>query len=50
VKDEKEKEAAYKVNGFNAVASDKIALDRALPDIRHPGYALSNLSKLSSSQ
>ncbi|KAJ8951726.1 hypothetical protein NQ318_012577 [Aromia moschata] len=27
----------YKVNGFNAALSDKIALDRAVPDIRHPG-------------
>nr|CAI5852419.1 unnamed protein product [Callosobruchus analis] len=27
----------YKVNGFNAALSDKIALDRAVPDIRHSG-------------
>ena len=27
----------YKVNGFNAALSDKIPLDRAVPDIRHKG-------------
>ncbi len=34
--EEKKKDALYKVNGFNAFASDKISLDRALKDIRHP--------------
>ena len=34
--DEEEKNKLYKVNGFNAYASDKISLDRALRDIRHP--------------
>ena len=34
--EEKKKDALYKVNGFNAYASDKISLDRALKDIRHP--------------
>ena len=34
--EEKKKDDLYKVNGFNAYASDKISLDRALKDIRHP--------------
>lgn len=34
--DERKKDDLYKVNGFNAFASDKISLDRALNDIRHP--------------
>jgi len=34
--DEKKKDELYKVNGFNAYASDKISLDRSLSDIRHP--------------
>lgn len=33
-------EDLYKVNGFNAALSDKIALDRAVPDIRHKGYEI----------
>ena len=33
--EEAQKQALYKVNGFNAFASDKISLDRALGDIRH---------------
>lgn len=28
----------YSVNGFNAAASRKIPVDRALSDIRHPGW------------
>ena len=34
--EEEEKKALFAVNGFNAHVSDKIALDRAIPDIRHP--------------
>ena len=34
--DERLKHDLYKVNGFNAYASDKISLDRAIKDIRHP--------------
>ena len=34
--EESKKNDLYKVNGFNAFASDKISLDRALKDIRHP--------------
>ncbi|XP_014664811.1 PREDICTED: polypeptide N-acetylgalactosaminyltransferase-like 6 isoform X1 [Priapulus caudatus] len=31
------KQELYKVNGFNALVSDKISLNRTLSDIRHPG-------------
>jgi len=34
--EEKEKQELYKVNGFNAYASDKISLHRSMKDIRHP--------------
>ena len=34
--EEKLKSPLYQVNGFNALASDRISLDRSLSDIRHP--------------
>lgn len=33
--EERQKDDLYRVNGFNALASDKISLQRALHDIRH---------------
>lgn len=36
--EEQKKEELFKVNGFNAFVSDKIALDRAIKDIRHSEY------------
>lgn len=34
--EEQEKDTLYRVNGFNALASDKMSLNRAIKDIRHP--------------
>ncbi|XP_076041454.1 putative polypeptide N-acetylgalactosaminyltransferase 10 isoform X2 [Oratosquilla oratoria] len=36
---DQEKDQLYKVNGFNARASDNIALNRSLQDLRHPKCA-----------
>lgn len=38
------KEALYRENGFNALASDKIALDRSVKDIRHAGWDYVNFT------
>lgn len=31
-------DSAYRENGFNIFVSNNIALERSLPDIRHPKY------------
>ena len=38
--EEKKKGDLYRVNGFNAFASDIISLHRALKDIRHAEYVV----------
>ncbi|XP_046647991.1 putative polypeptide N-acetylgalactosaminyltransferase 10 [Daphnia pulicaria] len=40
--DEKIKDSLYKVNGFNALVSDRINLNRTLKDIRHPDCKAQN--------
>ncbi|CAG9563230.1 unnamed protein product [Danaus chrysippus] len=37
IKDSEMEKDLYAVNGFNGALSDKIPLNRSLPDIRHPG-------------
>lgn len=34
------KEEMFKINKFNLLASDRIALNRSLPDVRLEGFAL----------
>ncbi|XP_044011131.1 N-acetylgalactosaminyltransferase 6 [Aphidius gifuensis] len=50
-KQELYKDKLYQVNGFNGALSDEIALDRSIPDIRHPDCRkkkyLKNLNSIS---
>ncbi|KAM7328582.1 hypothetical protein ACRRTK_012674 [Alexandromys fortis] len=44
--EEYQDDSAYRENGFNIFVSNKIALERSLPDIRHAKYPVERQQKL----